>query len=851
MPARSDALTPRPFRGEEDLEKALRPTRLDEFIGQQQIKDNLRVFMTAALQRGETLDHVLLSGPPGLGKCITPDSLILTEDGWVEFRSLLPEDMEPDDHRPARVTVYGLNGLEPATHVYYSGRVPTLRVRTRAGFELEGTPHHPVLVATPEGPQWKRLDQLTPEDFVAIGCGLSVPGRLHHATWLPDASRDRRRRMDTTIRRLHEHLSLRFHRPPTGVELRNAYATISGAHNTPTPVQAAHRLGLPLTDGRRLTGQRTQPVLEGGAPPHWQQRITLDADLAYLLGVAIGDGHIEKGAASPAFTITCNDPVLQAELQRISEAHFGRTPAVRRYRNRAASLRFSKNVGRVCAAFGLRAANAADKVVPHAVLSSPPEVMIGFLQGLFDADGHARKDGIELGTRSERLSKQVQILLAGLGIIAYRHRKNRAGRPFWNLFIGGKNAVRFYRTVGFRLPRKQVRASCMPARRGWSETDLVPGAPTLLRSLLEKSCPLPRPVHRAFERVKREKRTMTRQRIVQLLGLLPPDVRKEREYDRLVALMNPRLCWDRVAEVEPSEADAYDFVVPGTHSFVANGFFCHNTTLAHIIAEEMGAAIKTTSGPVLDKPASIAGLLTNLNEGDVLFIDEIHRLPPVVEEYLYSAMEDYRIDILIDSGPNARSVKINLPPFTLVGATTRKGLLTAPLRARFGIDFRYDYYTADLICEIVRRSARILGVDITDEGAFEIARRSRGTPRIANRLLRRTRDFAEVEGDGCITRAIADRALHALNVDEAGLDEMDKRILLTLIDKFGGGPTGLTNLAVSVGEDAGTLEEVYEPYLIQEGFMERTRLGRVATLRAYAHFNLEPPPRTGNLFSSL
>ncbi|GIV58723.1 MAG: Holliday junction ATP-dependent DNA helicase RuvB [Rhodothermaceae bacterium] len=265
----------------------------------------------------------------------------------------------------------------------------------------------------------------------------------------------------------------------------------------------------------------------------------------------------------------------------------------------------------------------------------------------------------------------------------------------------------------------------------------------------------------------------------------------------------------------------------------------------------MGAAIKTTSGPVLDKPASIAGLLTNLNEGDVLFIDEIHRLPPVVEEYLYSAMEDYRIDILIDSGPNARSVKINLPPFTLVGATTRKGLLTAPLRARFGIDFRYDYYTADLICEIVRRSARILGVDITDEGAFEIARRSRGTPRIANRLLRRTRDFAEVEGDGCITRAIADRALHALNVDEAGLDEMDKRILLTLIDKFGGGPTGLTNLAVSVGEDAGTLEEVYEPYLIQEGFMERTRLGRVATLRAYAHFNLEPPPRTGNLFSSL
>jgi len=272
------------------------------------------------------------------------------------------------------------------------------------------------------------------------------------------------------------------------------------------------------------------------------------------------------------------------------------------------------------------------------------------------------------------------------------------------------------------------------------------------------------------------------------------------------------------------------------------------TTLAYIIAEEMGASIKTTSGPVLDKPASIAGILTNLNEGDVLFIDEIHRLSPVVEEYLYSAMEDYHIDIVIDSGPNARSIKITLPPFTLIGATTRKGLLTAPLRARFGIDFRYDYYTADLLQRIVLRSAGLLGIEITEEGAFEIARRSRGTPRIANRLLRRTRDFAEVEGDGRITLAIADRALNALDVDEQGLDDMDARILMTLIEKFGGGPTGLSNLSVSVGEDAGTIEEVYEPYLIQEGFLERTPRGRVATPRAYAHFGLEPPTRTGELF---
>ncbi len=272
------------------------------------------------------------------------------------------------------------------------------------------------------------------------------------------------------------------------------------------------------------------------------------------------------------------------------------------------------------------------------------------------------------------------------------------------------------------------------------------------------------------------------------------------------------------------------------------------TTLAYIIAEEMGARIRTTSGPVLEKPADIAGLLTNLNEGDVLFIDEIHRLSPVVEEYLYSAMEDYRIDILIDSGPNARSVKLRLPPFTLIGATTRKGLLTAPLRARFGIEFRYDYYRTEDLQQIVLRSARILGVEIDEEGAYEIARRSRGTPRIANRLLRRTRDFAEVKGDGRITREVARMALEALDVDEAGLDEMDVRLLRTLIEKFGGGPTGLNTLAVAVGEDPGTLEEVYEPYLIQEGFLERTPRGRVATIRAYQHFGLTPPAHTGSLF---
>ena len=272
------------------------------------------------------------------------------------------------------------------------------------------------------------------------------------------------------------------------------------------------------------------------------------------------------------------------------------------------------------------------------------------------------------------------------------------------------------------------------------------------------------------------------------------------------------------------------------------------TTLSHIIANELGAEMKMTSGPVLEKPGDLAGLLTNLDEGDVLFIDEIHRLNNVVEEYLYSAMEDYRIDIMIDTGPNARSIQITLNPFTLVGATTRMGLLTAPMRARFGINCHLDYYDIATLERIIARSAGILNVPITDEGASEIARRSRGTPRIANALLRRTRDFAQVKGNGTIDLKIAKYALEALNVDESGLDEMDNRILDSIISKFKGGPVGLTTIATSVGEEAGTIEEVHEPFLIMEGYLQRTPRGREATEKAYRHLGIVPPGRTGQLF---
>lgn len=274
------------------------------------------------------------------------------------------------------------------------------------------------------------------------------------------------------------------------------------------------------------------------------------------------------------------------------------------------------------------------------------------------------------------------------------------------------------------------------------------------------------------------------------------------------------------------------------------------TTLAYIIAREMGVQIKPTTGPVLEKPGDLAGLLTNLEEGDVLFIDEIHRLNPIVEEYLYSAMEDYKLDIVIDSGPNARSVQIDLNRFTLVGATTRKGLLTAPLRARFGIDMRLDYYDDELLQRIALRTAHILNFGISETGAHEIASRSRGTPRIVNKLLRRTRDFAQVDGLDTITDAIADKALNALDVDRNGLDDMDIRILKAIIENYKGGPVGLGTLAVAVGEDKGTIEEVYEPFLIKQGFMQRTPKGRVAAPKAYQYLGISPQQPGSDLFNS-
>lgn len=835
--------------GEQKVDHALRPRSLKEMIGQERLREKIGILVEAARKRGEPLDHVLLYGPPGLGKCITADSLILTAAGWQPFHELLPEAFAADTYQSHSTEIYGLYGVEPTSHVYANGKGPTIRVRTRSGFELEGTPNHPVLVATERGPQWKPLANVTTNDYVAMMRGANCWGETTSVGWQRFTPQDRLTRTDNRIMHYHQELMAALQRAPSITELRHAYAR--GDSGNPTPEIAVKRLGLPLTDGRTI-----KPV---AAPwtittaPEERQTLQLDADLAYLLGVLIGDGHFERGQGYPAFVITNGDQEILTELQRIAYQHFGSTPAIHQYSEQTPHLKFSQSYGQVMLAFGAKAVTAADKVVPTAILRGPRACAVAFLQGLFDADGSAWPDGyVEFGTRSKQLASQVQLLLANLGIIAHRTCKDRTGTPFWQLFIGGQDALRFYQDVGFRLKRKQQRGQKLHERtRGWHRSDLVPGVNHALAVLIDKTRPHSRKIHKVFDHVKRNDRIPTRLQVEKYLSILPPQIEHEPEFATVATLCNPAIYWDKVSQLDEAVAETYDFVVPGTHSFVANGFFNHNTTLSHILANEMEGNLKVTAGPAIEKAGDLAAILTNLRKGDILFIDEIHRLGRAVEEILYPAMEDFALDIVVGSGPGARNIRLSLPKFTVVGATTRLALMTSPLRARFGVVERFDFYTVEALHEIVTRGSGLLDVRIEPHGAQEIARRSRGTPRIALRLLRRVRDYAEVRADGRITQPVAEQALTMMEIDWLGLDDLDRRVLLAIVEKFGGGPVGLETLAASISEEGDTIMDVVEPYLLQMGFLDRTPRGRIATRSAYAHLGIAYPERVeqGTLFT--
>jgi Holliday junction DNA helicase RuvB len=839
-------VSPESQGAEDEFNWGLRPKNLGEYIGQEEVARRLGIAIKAAKKRGEPLDHLLLHGPPGLGKCITPDSLVLTGDGLKEFSELIPVGLQPQESTPAKVEVFGLHGLERASDIYRSGRVPTLRLKTRGGFEIEGTPHHPLLVATPQGARWKKLEEIATGDFVALARGSEIWGQALFVDYTPDAPRHRRARSEAVVRSLHGVLQNQLNRAPSCAELRRAYSVACGTGSTPTAETTAHRLGLALSDGRTLPRSMEKRKAQSpfghhqfSAPPNEKRRIALDADFGYLLGAFVGDGHLEKGANFPAFIITCEEAAMQDELVRVSQNVFGVTPQARKYGDKAARIRFSQNIGKACLQAGLKAAGAAGKTVPTKILCGPREAVIGFLQGLFDADGHARQDGIEWGSRSEKLSWQVQLLLLNLGIVSHRRKAQKSGAPFWSLFIGGRAAATFCEQIGFRLARKQ--SVLQESTPGWQRSDFVPYAAPLLCALLDATKPHSRATHRAFDHAKRGDREFTRAQIEKLLALLPPAFRALPEHAVLQELVNLRLTWDRVESLENREAEAYDFVVPGTHSFVANGFYNHNTTLAYIIAEEMGREISLTSGPALESPKDVMPYLVNASEGDIIFIDEIHRVPRAVEEFLYSAMEDYVVTITLDKGMYSKPLPFKLQRFTLIGATTRPAMLTRPLRDRFGIQQHFDFYNESDLVKIAHRSARILETEIEDPGAHSLARRARGTPRVVNRLLARVRDFAQVMADGTISEQVASDALRIEGIDELGLDRLDRALLRVMKEIYSGGPVGIEALAATLNEETDTLVDVVEPYLLKIGFIARTPQGRRLTRQAYEYLGEAPP----------
>lgn len=714
------------------LDRTIRPQCLNEYIGQVRIHEQMDIFISAARSRGESLDHLLIFGPPGLGKCITANSYILTERGWTEFATLLPQTFAPDSYVEKHLQVYGLQGLKETSHVYSSGLQNTLKITTSSGFSLEGTGHHPIQVATPQGPQWKMLQEITCDHWVALARNTHLWGStfLKLGTW-------------------------------------------------------------PLT-----------------------------LELAYLIGVFVSDGYVDPQGGGH---------VRSLNAQWISK--------IKKLLHDVIEI---KPHGIYLPPHLMRELELSTlESLPSSILHSPFEIVSACLRGLFELKGRIKPTGeIELILSSSSLVTQIQLLLSNLGIIARQHGKKIRKQLYHRLLITGQDIERCYQY--FYIDKQKV---------NWKKrdpSDYIPYAEELFKAMRDKS-PV---VLTKFFRKRADFNRLSYLELEKYIKLLENDKTSSRELTALKELYHPNIYWDRVVNIQSGQALVYDFCVPETHSFVANGFYNHNTTLAHITANEMGVNLRQTSGPILEKPGDLAAILTNLEPKDILFIDEIHRLSPVVEEILYPAMEDFQLDIMIGEGPAARSIKLDLHPFTLIGATTRAGLLTSPLRDRFGITHRLEFYTSEELAKIVHRSASILGVPISAAGALELARRARGTPRLANRLLRRVRDYAQVRAQGTISLEVAQKALDLLNVDVYGLDTMDRKLLMAIMEKFEGGPVGVETLAAAISEERGTIEEVIEPFLLQQGFLMRTRRGRVATRLAWQHFGLASPKNQTDLFEN-
>ncbi len=790
-------------RGDDELDRSLRPRTLDEFVGQRRVREQLGVFIDAARHRDEALDHALFAGPPGLGKCVTPDTMVFTTHGMEPIGDL--GTIGGETWQPITRPIAGLYGTRTADYFYDNGEGATLRVTTRSGYRVEGTPNHPLLVRGGDGRlQFRRLGELRNGDEVAIRLGAQVFG-------------------STT--KLH----------------------VEGV-GMPSMSDPAH------------------------APDE------LEPELARLLGLMLSGGRLSPGG--DGFVFVARDSARAEEIRRIAQSclclhleSFGSGPLGERWGAR------SPRVATLLRGLGLERDGFG--AIPACVYRAPRLLVAEFLRGVFWGVEHA-----PVFTHPERtVIAHLQLMLANMGIesviapsvdgwalrasaepagydtfdpedapsihdpyaelggqrhhgsepddavVRLRDReraelRTAVGREMAAQRVGAGSNVGFGLTAAGVLVALDGDSADSYRRGGATSADITPVTVENTGSIqiMEASVTV------AEVEPGERGRALLRDAVHDHQALAVRSARSKLRRDEMV-----ELAWEPVTSIEPGHAHTVDVSVPDGHTFVGNGIVCHNTTLASVVANELGSTMHNTSGPALEKKADVAAILTSLGPNDVLFIDEIHRLSTAIEEVLYTAMEDYQIDIVLGQGPAARTLRLDLEPFTLVGATTRTGLLTTPLRDRFGITQRLEYYDVDELTQVVLRSARLMGLEIDAEAAQEIASRSRGTPRIANRLLRRVRDVAQVRYEGRLTLDVSHEALDLVDIDPQGLDRIDRQVLETILVKFGGGPVGLSTLAVAIGEEPHTIEDVYEPFLLQRGFIQRTPRGRIITPRGRAH----------------
>jgi Holliday junction DNA helicase RuvB len=805
-PMRSPVAEATARRGEDELDRSLRPRTLEEFVGQRRVREQLQVFIDAAKHREEALDHALFAGPPGLGKCVTPETIVFTTHGMEPIGGL--GHVGGESWQPITRPLATLYGVRTADYFYDNGEGPTLRVTTRSGYRVEGTPNHPLLVKGHDGRlQFRRLGELRSGDEVAVRLGAQVFGS-----------------------------STKLHVEGVGM---------------PSLRDAAH------------------------APDE------LEPALARLLGLLLDGGRLSPGGDGIVFV--SRDAARVEELRRLAQdvlclqlERFGDGPMGQRWGARSPRIATYLE--------GLGLGREGMQSIPPCIYRAPKLLVAEFLRGIFWGVEHA-----PVFAHAERtVIAHLQLMLANFGIessiapsdqgwslrasaepagydridpadlldvdgneydaATHQHHhgdepeealvRERSRERTERMAMAGRvlEAARDAQVdgdgVGFGLTAAGVLVAMgdQPGdsyRRGgaWSE-DITPVQVqnTGRVQIVDASVTVAEvePVERG--------RALLRDTAHDHRALSVRSTRSQLRRDDMV-----ELAWEPVVSIEPGHAHTVDVSVPDGHTFIGNGIVCHNTTLASVVANELGSTMHATSGPALEKKADVAAILTSLGAHDVLFIDEIHRLSTAIEEVLYTAMEDYQIDIVLGQGPAARTLRLDLEPFTLVGATTRTGLLTTPLRDRFGITQRLEYYDAEELGRVIHRSARLLGLEIEDAAAQEIATRSRGTPRIANRLLRRVRDVAQVRHAGVLTLDVAQEALDLVDIDAEGLDRIDRQVLETILTKFGGGPVGLSTLSVAIGEESHTIEDVYEPYLLQRGFIQRTPRGRIITPLGRAH----------------